>query len=150
METLTDTDLNYCVRRLPKDVRALMQGQRLFMGGGFIRETIAGGEPKDIDFFGGNKESLSLMARLLAEKRQGSVHVTDNAITLLAPPRMPMQQNRTAKFTGFSLADQQVMVILPQAGGDNFSAIGAEWNQTLARRFGTGCCTWNVRGTAPP
>jgi hypothetical protein len=91
MQTLSQTDLNHVVRRLPKDVCDTMREYGLVVGGGFIRETISGGVPKDIDFFGGSKEILGLVAKLMAEKRGGRVHATDNAYTLLAPPRMPVQ-----------------------------------------------------------
>ena len=91
MNQLTTTDLAYCVRRLPKDVTEMLRAHCLFVGGGFIRETIAGAAPKDIDLFGDDKESLSRIAESLSSMRQGRLHWTDNAITLLSPPRMPLQ-----------------------------------------------------------
>ena len=91
MTTLTHQDLQFVVRRLPKDVRELMQTLPIFVAGGFIRETIAGGDIKDIDLFGPSKEELSGFAQVLASQREVKPHRTDNAITILCPPRLPVQ-----------------------------------------------------------
>lgn len=94
MGALTDNDLRYVVTRLPKDVRQILTEHpgKLFMGGGFIRATVAGEEPSDIDLFGHNKEHLESVARILADRRPGSrIHKTKNAITLITPNRMPVQ-----------------------------------------------------------
>ena len=58
MQKLTPTDLQFVVRRIPKDVRTLMQNNFLLVGGGFVRETIAGNEVKDIDLFSNDKPLL--------------------------------------------------------------------------------------------
>jgi len=91
MNTLTQQDLNFVVRRIPRDIRTLMMGSNLYLAGGFIRETISGGEVKDIDLFGENKDALKANAMLLAERRSVKCHSTDNALTVLCPPRMPVQ-----------------------------------------------------------
>jgi hypothetical protein len=93
MQTLTPQDLNYVVRRIPKDVRELLQAHTLFVGGGFIRETIAGSDDvRDIDLFGTSKDALQALAALFTASRKGAAqHKTDNAITVLCPPRMPVQ-----------------------------------------------------------
>lgn len=91
MHTLTPTDLNFVIRRIPQDIRMLLKDLPLFLAGGFIRETIAGGDVKDIDLFGDTKLSLQSTAHVLASKRQTRPHETDNAITVLAPPRLPVQ-----------------------------------------------------------
>lgn len=91
MTTLTAQDLQFVVRRLPKDVRNLMQTLPIFVAGGFIRETIAGGEVKDIDLFGSSKDALLGFSEVLAGQRQVKAHRTDNAITVLCPPRLPVQ-----------------------------------------------------------
>ena len=88
---LTNTDLQFVVARTPKDVREAMKILPLFLGGGFIRETIGGGEVKDIDMFGTSKEALNVIAATISEKREGYSFATDNAITLLSPPRLPLQ-----------------------------------------------------------
>lgn len=53
MAELRDIDLNWIARRLPVPVVKAMQSRagRCFLAGGFIRATIAGEEPKDIDLF---------------------------------------------------------------------------------------------------
>ena len=92
MNALSTTDLNFVLRRVPKDVRDLMKSRGLFLAGGFIRATIAGEKPSDIDLFGASKESLKLDAMQFAIARQGRMHETDNALTVLTPGhRLPVQ-----------------------------------------------------------
>jgi hypothetical protein len=91
---LTQNDLRYVVQRLPRDVRDLLteHAGRLFLGGGFIRATIAGETPSDIDLFGSDAEVLESVAKILADRRQGSkLHKTKNAITILSLDRLPVQ-----------------------------------------------------------
>jgi len=92
--SLEDCDARYVVERLPRDIRELLTThyQRLFLGGGFIRATIAGEEPSDIDLFGVEKTSLQAIAESLRVTREGStLHTSENAITLLTPNRLPIQ-----------------------------------------------------------
>lgn len=91
MNTLTQTDLQFVVRRMPRDVRRLLEAGPFFVGGGFIRETIAGNEVRDVDVFGPTKGQLLDAAETFAKARSVKTHVTDNAITVLAPPRLPVQ-----------------------------------------------------------
>ena len=91
MQYLRPQDLQFVVRRLPRDVREQMERYPLFIGGGYIRETIAGVKPNDIDIFGPSADVLGMAAELLAQKRGGRSHKTDNACTVLAPPRVPVQ-----------------------------------------------------------
>ena len=91
---LTPNDLRYVVTRLPRDIRDLLSEnpKKLFLGGGFIRATIAGETPSDIDLFGPDKTFLDAVASLLATRREGcKVHRTKNAITLLSHNRLPVQ-----------------------------------------------------------
>lgn len=92
MGELTKGDMQLVVSRLPKDIRKMLQEQPIFVGGGFIRETIAGNQVQDIDLFGHTKEQLKVSADYLASKRDNAkVHSTDNAITVLSQPRIPIQ-----------------------------------------------------------
>lgn len=91
MKELPPTDLHFVVSRLPKDIRALMQEHPLIVAGGFIRETIAGGKVSDIDIFGATKEALELAGMCLALSRNGRKFSTNNAITVLSPPRFTVQ-----------------------------------------------------------
>ena len=89
---LSNTDLQFVVRRIPKDVRDFMTLHPLWVGGGFIRETISGGEVQDVDMFSTSIETLNAVSGFIQLRRGGSkLHKTPNAITLLAPPRMPLQ-----------------------------------------------------------
>lgn len=91
MNTLTHTDLHHVLSRVPRDILALVQQQRLFIAGGFIRSVIAGEPSADIDLFGSGKEFLKLIALELANKRGGRFHETDNAFTVLSGHRLPAQ-----------------------------------------------------------
>lgn len=94
MNELTPNDLNYVVMRLPRDIRQLLteHAGKLFMGGGFIRATIAGEQPSDIDLFGTSPELLNSIATILQTRREGSkIHRSKNALTLLTQDRMPVQ-----------------------------------------------------------
>lgn len=91
MQTLTYQDLQFVVRRLPRDVRDMLMNAPFFVAGGFIRETIAGGEVRDIDVFGPTRGQLLDAADSFAKRRQVEPHVSDNAITVLCPPRLPVQ-----------------------------------------------------------
>lgn len=91
MKEMTATDLQFVVRRIPRDVRTLLMSGPFFLGGGFIRDTIAGHPPNDIDIFGPTKGKLLDAAADFAKKRDVKMHETDNAITVLCPPRMPVQ-----------------------------------------------------------
>lgn len=92
---LTANDLRYVVQRLPRDIRDLLSEHhgKLFLGGGFIRATIAGETPSDIDLFGPDKAFLDSVATILYGRRDAAskVHRTKNAITLLTPDRLPVQ-----------------------------------------------------------
>jgi hypothetical protein len=91
---LNETDLQYVITQLPKDIRQLLteHSGKLFVGGGFIRATVAGEEPSDIDLFGSDKAALDSIATILKSRRDGSrLHRTKNAITLITPNRMAVQ-----------------------------------------------------------
>ena len=92
MSTLSPTDLNFVLRRVPRDVRDLIKARGLFLAGGFIRATIAGEKASDIDLFGASAESLKLNAMQFAIALQGRMHETDNALTVITPGhRLPVQ-----------------------------------------------------------
>lgn len=94
---LQTNDLNHVVRRIPKDVRALLSKYHgtLFLGGGFIRAVIAGETPSDIDLFGVSKDHIKKMAEELQATRGGKenclLHHTKNAITVICNGRMTVQ-----------------------------------------------------------
>lgn len=89
---MADRDLRRIVAHLPRDLRALLRRTpSLTLAGGCIRAMIAGEEVSDYDVFGPSGELLNMSAQVLAGDRQGRVHETDNALTVLAPPRTPVQ-----------------------------------------------------------
>lgn len=92
MAQLTNQDLHFVVRRLPKDVARLIKDRGLILAGGFIRELIARGEVKDIDLFGKSREQLGKAAEELAKLRPGTkTHYSENATTLLTSGSLPIQ-----------------------------------------------------------
>ena len=92
MNNLSKDDIHFVVSRLPKDVRELMQKDQVFLGGGFIRATIAGERPSDIDLFGANDGLLDNCANKLVANRPGARKIsTKNAITVYQSPRLPVQ-----------------------------------------------------------
>lgn len=89
---LSREDLHFVVSRLPKDIKALMKDRGVILGGGFIRATIAGEKPSDIDLFGKSKDQLEAAARALKDSRHGCrFHESKNAYTVLSSSRMPVQ-----------------------------------------------------------
>lgn len=94
MHSLIDADLQFIVRRLPKDIQNLLtkHAGKLFVAGGFVRALIAGEDPNDIDIFGGDRDQLTYIAKEFAAARPGAkVHVTQNAVTVITPDRLPVQ-----------------------------------------------------------
>ena len=91
MAELTNEDLSYIVSRIPGDVRKLMREHGAILAGGFIRSLVAREKVGDIDLFGPDKNTLEKWAKDLALERKGKFHETDNAFTVLAPPRYPVQ-----------------------------------------------------------
>ncbi len=91
MELLRE-DLHRIVLHLPSDlIRQTKLEPTTIVAGGFIRDLISGEKIRDIDVFGAIKEKLSMVATNLKVGRNGRLHYTNNAITLLSPSRMPIQ-----------------------------------------------------------
>lgn len=88
---LTPNDLHFVVSRLPKDIVKLMKETKIIVAGGFIRETLSRGDVKDIDLFGASKDQLKSAAQSLALDRKGRMFETQNAFTVLSPPRLAVQ-----------------------------------------------------------
>jgi len=91
MNKLSKVDLHHILSRTPRDVRDLLKANKLFLAGGFIRAIIAGEKPSDIDLLGPDKTALEMYAVNLANSRSGRVHKTDNALTVLSSPKLPIQ-----------------------------------------------------------
>jgi hypothetical protein len=142
---LTRHDLRYVAQRLPRDIRDLLKqhGPRLMVGGGFIRASIAGEVPSDIDLFGDDAEWLLNVAHALVASRMGArMHRTKNAITVITPDRMPVQfitrwTFKTAKdcVASFDFTVCQAVIYRRKtAQGEWQSEIGARFYQDLASR----------------
>jgi hypothetical protein len=90
---LTVSDLRFVLSRCPRDILKLLKENAgtLFLAGGFIRSTVAGEKVSDIDLFGITQEDLLRIAKDLTLARKGRFFTTNNAITVLSPPRFPVQ-----------------------------------------------------------
>jgi hypothetical protein len=107
---LKPNDLSYIIRHIPKDIREMMikngGDEGIKIGGGFIRSIVAGEKISDIDIFGSSKDQMKIISGELAYLRGCAIHESDNAITLLSPPRWPVQFITRWSFTS---ADQCMM-----------------------------------------
>lgn len=99
---LTKTDLNFVLTRVPKDILDVLKKHpgKVFLAGGFIRSVISGEKVSDVDLFGVTEALLLDIAKDLAVSRKGRYFKTDNALTVLAPPRHPVQLITRWLFTG--------------------------------------------------
>lgn len=91
MTSLIAADLNFVLTRLPSDIRDLMKKHGLILGGGFIREVIAGNKANDVDLFGHSIIQLAEAALEIQQARDARRFQTPNAITLVSAPRIPLQ-----------------------------------------------------------
>ena len=90
MRELNKQDLNWAVRLLPPRLRNQMleYGPRLVLGGGYIRSTVSGEKPNDLDLFTQVAEDAKLFASALAkEAKKGDPHETGNALSVKLSPR---------------------------------------------------------------
>lgn len=136
---LHPNDLRYVVQRLPKDIRLLLSehSRKLFVGGGFIRATIAGETPSDIDLFGADKEVLASIAQILVSRREGAkIHRTDNAITILTPNRLPVQFiTRWAFDNAIDLTKSFDFTVCQAAIGRSGNKTNDPWDSYAGDRF---------------
>lgn len=91
MQSLTKDDLQFCVRRLPADVRDQVVKHQIMMAGGYIRSRILGELPNDIDLFSSTKDHAKLCAQSLAQGRKAKLIETDNAFTVAKHGTIPVQ-----------------------------------------------------------
>ena len=144
MEELINTDLHFCVSRIPKDVRDLViSTPKLFIAGGFIRSTISGETLSDIDLFGPDDMLVKCAAQELSIKRKGRIHETKYAYTILAPPRVPVQFIKRWLYTDIlALVNefdytvcQAALQYIPGVIGEGGIATGAVWKSCISDRF---------------
>jgi hypothetical protein len=88
MVPLREIDVRLVLSRLPDDVRALLETNRLYLAGGFVRATLSATKPSDIDLFGsGGIEVMEPIAKTLTGR---SLIKTDRALTLIGAA-LPVQ-----------------------------------------------------------
>jgi len=95
---LSDNDTRRVVQTIPKDIREMLSSNAkvMFLGGGYIREIVAGGNPVDLDIFTDTLVRAQLAADDLIKRRGGEKsgtrkHVSKNAVTVITPNRLPVQ-----------------------------------------------------------
>lgn len=92
MAQLDRQDLIWALRRVPKELKELMEEPewqgKIFVGGGFLRSTVAGEPINDVDVFVGSKEVAELIALKLCKDKK-DVYRTDNAFTVKG--KLPIQ-----------------------------------------------------------
>ena len=84
MRELNPHDLLWAVRLLPKQVRnqMIIYGPRLVLGGGFVRSTVSGEKPNDIDLFTQTSEDAKLFSDEIAKGSKRKPYETGNAISV--------------------------------------------------------------------
>lgn len=82
MRQLDPQDLSWAIRLLPRQLKEMMEeaGPRVVLGGGFVRSSVAGERPNDIDLFCRSKEDACSYATRLAGKKK--VIETGNAYSV--------------------------------------------------------------------
>lgn len=88
---LEHSHLHLVVSRIPRDVRELITTHGLLLAGGFIRSTICGEKPNDIDLFCKETDDAEKIMTAFALARGGRMHKTENALTVLSTGRAPVQ-----------------------------------------------------------
>ena len=80
---LNKQDLHFCVKRLPKRLKGLIEKEEkiIIIAGGYIRSIITGETISDIDVFAGDKKTSEVFARKLINNKN-DLYITDNAITI--------------------------------------------------------------------
>jgi hypothetical protein len=93
MTHLDYNDFRHIVGRIPKKLIDIMKlNPKLVIGGGFIRALVAGEPVNDIDLFVESKAEGIRIAKVIVDTFVGSYqHNSENAITILNPPRTPIQ-----------------------------------------------------------
>lgn len=97
MQTLRYDDMHKLVRSLPAPLFKLLKDDpQLLLAGGAIRAVISGEPVNDWDLFGPTRHALdATMQKLAADYYRANLpsktHKSANAITVLAPPRAPVQ-----------------------------------------------------------
>lgn len=82
MTPLAPHDIAWCVRRLPKQVVALMKEHpSIILAGGYIRSVISNERVNDLDLFTSSADASKLAADALKD-RVGEIFTTDNAHTV--------------------------------------------------------------------
>lgn len=83
MIQLNKHDLMFALRRLPRQLRLLMQESdlrgKVFVGGGFLRSVVCNEKINDVDVFTGDADSAKLFAHLLVRRQFGHLFPKDVA-----------------------------------------------------------------------
>lgn len=146
MDKLLPEDVAFVASRVPRDVIAVMKANCLYIAGGFVRAAVAGEEISDIDLWGASKADLAVGAATLAALRHTQVSESDNAITVLAPPHLPVQFVHRWLFTDAVQIVESFDFTVAQAVVWNH---GAGWHSAIGPRFYPDLAARRLCYTAP-
>lgn len=150
---LTSEHLRYVVTRTPRDIRDLLTEfhGKLYIGGGFIRETLSGSPPQDIDLFVDTAETASAVEAVLVAKRPGTkVHRSKNAITLVSDNRLPVQIITRWLFDGPSnLVRSFDFTVCQSAVWREGKSSNSRWRSSCSARFYQDLATRSLVYTNP-
>lgn len=87
MRELNKQDLSWAVRLLPLPVKDMMEkyGPRLVLGGGYLRSTVSGEKPNDLDLFTRSPEESKIFADELGSVPGRKRYDTENAYSVRLP-----------------------------------------------------------------
>lgn len=146
LSVLNSNDLNWCLHRLPKRVKSLMQeyAGQLVMAGGFIRACIANEHINDVDLFPASKELAQVMALKLAGGDLKGIHETENAYTVSRHLPMSVQfihrwifyqpEDILPSFD-FTIAQAAIWFEATAFDGQNGKVIDGRWKSLCSDQF---------------
>lgn len=81
MDTLEQNIVDQVIQQLPTEVIQVLKLKGIYLGGGYVRDVILGSEPKDIDLFVKDQDSIDWADFLLVKVFDYNAFKTKNAIT---------------------------------------------------------------------
>lgn len=91
VQKLTEQDTITVLHMVPVHIIRVLREYPVFLAGGFIRAVIAGEEVSDMDLFSNDAILIKSLVDGIKDKVDAKVHQSENAYTILAPPRLPIQ-----------------------------------------------------------
>lgn len=148
MTKLTHSDLQWCLRRCPKNILEALKARpgKAYVAGGFIRSCIAREEINDVDIFVPSKQMGKSLAQELAKKsKEGEVSEpkrifeSDNAYTVFGYGITPQVIHRWTFENPSQCVESFDFTIACAAfwwsPGDPMMGVGPSWQSVCDERF---------------